>query len=479
MAKLINPISRRKLLATAGLGTSAFVLSDVLGPNFARAEGTDIHELPLLIFCEFSGGWDTMVSLDPRDHSDPKYSDPNNKIQTGYDLVADADTAVAQVLASTGNTGLITPPGSNVSFGPAMEKLAKTHFEDLCVIRGVDMGTLSHAVGRRYFITGKFPRGLAPSGSSLPTWWSSENAGQFPIPNLASRTEAFNEGLDPRATALKIGSYGDLEDVLKPLQPELEPKAKLAQALAEFQYTDHCLDEQIDVTTMTHAHHASFEKSLAFSSGSVWEYFDFKRNPEPDSAMAELYAALEIDPTGPFGALNGPKGQAAVAAQALTNGLSQAVSIELAGGLDTHSDNWAADQASTQRAGWEVLSTLISYLKNTLDVNGKPFWDRTTIFCYSDFARTPKINQRGGRDHFLYSSTLIAGPGIKGNQAIGASNDYNYSAQPVDVETGAPDPDNGVIVRPPDVHATVLESMGLSSTNVSNQSPVLIKAALK
>ena len=166
-------------------------------------------------------------------------------------------------------------------------------------------------------------------------------------------------------------------------------------------------------------------------------------------------------------------------AQALTNGLSQAVSIELAGGLDTHSDNWAADQASTQRAGWEVLSTLISYLKNTLDVNGKPFWDRTTIFCYSDFARTPKINQRGGRDHFLYSSTLIAGPGIKGNQAIGASNDYNYSAQPVDVETGAPDPDNGVIVRPPDVHATVLESMGLSSTNVSNQSPVLIKAALK
>ena len=479
MAHRINPISRRRLLATAGLGTSAFLLSDGFGPSSAHAEEADVDKLPLLIFCEFSGGWDTLLSLDPRDHTDPKYSDPNNKIHTGYDLVAEADDVVAEVLKNTGNSGLITPPGSNVSFGPAMEKLAQAHFEDLCVIRGINMGTLTHSVGKRYFLTGKFPRGLAPSGSSLPTWWSRENAGLFPIPNLASRTEAFNEGLDPRATALRINNHDDLEDVLKPLHPDLEPRAKLAQALAEFQYTDHCLDEQIDVTTLTHAHHASFEKSLAFSSGEMWEHFDFVRNPEPGSTIATLYEALEINPASPFGALTGPKGQAAVAAQALTNGLSQAVSIELASGLDTHSDNWAAVQASTQRDGWEALSNLISYLKNTLDANGEPFWNRTTIFCYADFARTPRINQRGGRDHFLYSASLIAGPGIKGNQAIGANNDYDYNALPVDVETGAPDADNGTVVRPPDVHATVLESMGMSHENVSNQSPVLLKAALK
>lgn len=478
MADTNRPFSRRKLLATAGLGTGAFVLADVLGPNLAGATGVDIHKLPLLIFCEFSGGWDTLLSLDPRDHTDPKYSDPNNKVHTGYDLVADEDDAVASVMASTGNTGLVTPNGSNISFGPAMEKIAHAHYQDLCVVRGVDMGTLTHSVGRRYFLTGKFPRGLAPSGSSLPTWWSNDSSGLFAIPNLASRTEAFNEGLDPRATALRINNYGDLEDILKPLSPELEPRAKLAQALAKFQYTDHCLDEQIDVTTLTHAHHASFEKSLAFSSGEVWEYFDFKNNPDPNSQIAKVYEALEINPAGPVGALNGPKGQAAIAAQALTNGVSQAVSIELANGLDTHSDNWASAQASTQREGWEALSNLITYLKNTLDVNGEPFWNRTTIFCYAEFARTPRINQRGGRDHFLYSASLIAGPGIKGNQVIGANSDYDYSAMPIDVATGAPD-ENGIIVRPPDVHATVLEAMGMSHENVSNQSPVLLTAALK
>src|SRR5215210_6197621 len=47
--------------------------------------------------------------------------------------------------------------------------LVEPHWQDLTIVRGVMMDTLTHEVGRRYFITGKFPRGLAANGSALPT----------------------------------------------------------------------------------------------------------------------------------------------------------------------------------------------------------------------------------------------------------------------------------------------------------------------
>jgi hypothetical protein len=49
----------------------------------------------------------------------------------------------------------------------------------------------------------------------------------------------------------------------------------------------------------------------------------------------------------------------------------------------------------------------------------------------------------------------------------------------MNLDTGAPDDDMGTLVRPPDVHATVLHAAGLPYDNISNQSPKLIKAILK
>jgi len=312
----------------------------------------------------------------------------------------------------------------------------------------------------------------------MSTWWANENPGLFTIPNLVIRTEMYNEGLDPRASGLRIQGYEDLSTVLKPLNPDLEPRAELAKALAEVQYSQGCLEKQLDVTTRVTAHRASFEKALAFGGGSVWEYFNFKRNPAPGSSVANVYEAFGINPGNPFSQLGSSGGRAAIAAQALTNGLTQAVSVGVAGGLDTHGDEWAADQVSRQREGWTAIANFIKYMKNTLDPNGKPYWDRMSIVASSDFARTPRINTRGGRDHFLYSGVLIAGAGIKGNQVVGQTRNIDYHGEPIDHSTGKPD-EMGAHIRPPDVHATLLEGAGLSYKNVSNQSPVLMQTALK
>jgi hypothetical protein len=435
-------------------------------------------ELPLLILCEFNGAWDTLLSLDPRDHTDSRFNKPGGPVYTGYEMVAEEDDEVASLMASN-NTGLVTPNGSNISFGPAIGSLAN-HFEDLCVVRGVDMGTLTHEVGRRYFLTGKFPRGLAASGSSMPTFWVNEHTTTNPVPNLVVRTETYNEGLDPKASGLKITSYQDLSKVLKSLNASLNPNAKASAALAALQSDPSCLDRQLDVGGLSTAYRASFEKALVFSEGTLWQHFNFIRNPPNDSPISAIYQAFGLNPANPNQgqALSGPRGQAAIAAQALTNQVSQAVSIQLARGIDHHDEDWASDHAPALRNGFNALSDLISYLKMTLDSNGKPYWDRTTVIAFSDFARTPNINVRGGRDHHLAAACLVAGQGIKGNQVIGGTTDNTYGSRPVDLKTGAPDDINGTVLRPPDVHRTLLHATGLPYEHISNQDPKLIEAML-
>jgi hypothetical protein len=466
------------MLTSVGLGAGAYVLSGRTEPFAASADAPSADELPLLIYCEFAGAWDTLLCLDPRDNTDSQFNQSDAAIYTGYNMVADEDDDVAQVMANN-NSGLVRPTGSNIAFGPAIGNLA-SHFQDIAVVRGVDMGTLTHEVGRRYFLTGKFPRGLAASGSSLGTFWVNEHAGVTAVPNLVVRAETYNEGLDPRASGLNITDYQDLATVLKSLTPSDEPSAQVAAALAKIQNSSSCLGRQLDVGGKVAAYQASYEKAIVFGEGTLWKYFDFVRNPDPQSDIYKIYQLLGLNPANPNqgGALSGPKGQAAIAAQALTRGVTQAVTIQLATGIDHHDEDWASDHAPALRQGFDALAGLIDYLKQTEDKNGKSYWDRTTVVAVSDFARTPGLNPRGGRDHHLSSACLVAGNGIKGNQVIGSTNDLNYGARPTDLTTGASDDEMGTVLRPPDVHRTILNAVGMPYEHISNQDPVLIPALI-
>ena len=43
------------------------------------------------------------------------------------------------------------------------------------------------------------------------------------------------------------------------------------------------------------------------------------------------------------------------------------------------------------------------------------------LVVWSEFGRTPKINDKAGRDHFPTGSVLMAGGGFKVGQAVGAT----------------------------------------------------------
>jgi uncharacterized protein (DUF1501 family) len=470
-------ITRRKALGALGAAGGALALGDVvLLPGTAAADPDELLQQPLLVFVYFGGGWDTLLGLDPRDHTVFGDGDPGSAIHTALDRIVEPATSA---LLAQHPTGMIRPPGSNVDFGLACGRLVD-HFADLCIVRGVDMGTLTHEVGRRYFVTGKFPRGVLASGSSLSSWVATHRPELAPIPSLVlGGMESYNEGLDPRASGLAVSGYGDLGYVLRPLDPGAQPPPGMEAAIAASQAEDRCLHRQLDAAGIVAAHRAGSDKARVVGGGALWPLFDFVPNPPSESAVARLYQAFAIDPQFPAADLAGPKGRAAVAAQALTSDLCQAVSLRMVPNIDHHFSDWAYFHPLELRAGFDALADLITYLQQTEDPNGVPYWLRTTLVCFSEFARTPRLNAQDGRDHHLCNACLVAGHGIRGNQVIGASGPTTYEVEPFDFDAQEPAPGSASSpIRPADVHATVCEAMGLSHDHISNQEPRLLTAML-
>jgi uncharacterized protein (DUF1501 family) len=87
------------------------------------------------------------------------------------------------------------------------------------------------------------------------------------------------------------------------------------------------------------------------------------------------------------------------------------------GGWDNHGDLW---KAVARNAG-EVDPALAQLIR---DLKSRGMLDSTLVVCMGEFGRTPKVNNKAGRDHYPTAfSALLAGSGIKGGRAIGKTND--------------------------------------------------------
>lgn len=115
-------------------------------------------------------------------------------------------------------------------------------------------------------------------------------------------------------------------------------------------------------------------------------------------------------------------------------------------GWDTHEDNFAAvrDLCGVLDAGWSALMN---------DLADHGLLETTTIVWMGEFGRTPRINERNGRDHFPDAwSAVLAGGGIRGGQVIGATD-----------KAGAEIVDRPVTI--PDLVSTLLLSLGIDPEN--------------
>ena len=463
--------SRRNFLQIVGIAGGVVALRELASHiPAARADGPSGTQLFLLAY--MSGGWDQLLALDPRDNTDPRFSDANARKPGGsgicpaYDLVTEAET---KALLAKNPSGV--QKFGTLTFGPAVPTSLAMHYADLSIVRSLSMDTLTHEVGRRYMITGKFPRGLTASGSSITSLVASQTNGSAPLPNLSVNMESYAENLPSFAAATNVASAADMAGIFKPFGKPLSQSS--GDAIEAFQASDdtcaqHELDQSGDVTTFRAM--TAKARSLVNTDASLFQF----NLAAPSPAVKALFDAMGIATQAD---LVGPKGRAAVAAQALATGYSTAVSVELSNGLDDHTD-WDTDHAPNLRTGLDALGRLISVLKATPHKEGGSVWSKTTLLLFSDFARTPLLNVRTGRDHHLASSALVAGPKIAGNRVIGATSDLLMGVQKVDFASGKVDA-GGAPIRPADLHATLLTSMGIDLAPIANQNPVVVKALLK
>jgi len=112
------------------------------------------------------------------------------------------------------------------------------------------------------------------------------------------------------------------------------------------------------------------------------------------------------------------------------------------GGFDNHGNIFEA-----MRNHGTTMDPALASLVSDLKANG--LLKKTLVVVLSEFGRTPRINDGGGRDHWARCfSAFMAGGGIKGGTIVGASDPdgMNPAERPV---------------KPYDLHATICHALGI------------------
>ena len=303
------------------------------------------------------------------------------------------------------------------------------------ILRGVSHTLAAHDLGSVYLLTGNRPiaslryptygsvvaRELE-SPSHLPTFVAIPNQGNYPTgfmgpefgPFETGRAPAVGKTMEVRGLALRNGVT--LQDV--------DRRQNLVQrydkAFGDFAKEDKLLAGMDEFGQKAYQMMRS-EKSR--------EAFDLRKEPE---SVTRLFGQDQFS-------------QSCLLATRLVQSGVRFVTVTH-GGWDTHQNNWATlkDKLCPQ------LDAGLSGLFLALAAKG--LLDSTSVFVSGEFGRTPKINQRGGRDHYPRAMfCLLAGGGIKGGQVLGES------------DTKGEGPKDKAIT-PDDVAATFYHTLGIDHT---------------
>jgi hypothetical protein len=141
-------------------------------------------------------------------------------------------------------------------------------------------------------------------------------------------------------------------------------------------------------------------------------------------------------------------GRSALMARRLVEAGVSAVELTL-GGWDTHTANF---NALATRQLPPLDAAIGSFVTDLVD---RGMWKNTVLVWMGEFARTPRINQNAGRDHWARCwSIMVGGGAIKGGQAYGATDEDGMAVKDNPVKIG-------------DVFATIYRGLGIDpSTQV-------------
>lgn len=439
------PISRRRMLASAGTGLGMLglhaLMADDSGASIASPLAPKSPHFPAkakrIIHIYLNGGPSQVDTFDPKPMlakydgkplpSDSKFS---TERQTG------AAMASPFKFAKYGQSGI-----------EVSEIFAKTaqHVDDMCFIRSMHANTPNHEQSMRLMNCGDERLSRPSMGSWVTYGLGSENANLpgfiamcpgLPVADVSNWRSAFLPGvyqgthLDTRKT--KIDEL--IENITNPAvtRPDQRRQIDLLQRLNRFHQSARSGEPELEARIQ------AFELAYRMQMEAT-DAFDIQREPKH---VREAYGDTV-------------HGRQLLMARRL---IERGVRIVQVYHGDVQPWDSHNDIAKSHRNLANECDGPIAALLNDLKQRG--LFEDTLVICGGEFGRTPAVElvngkSGGGRDHNHWGFTVwLAGGGVKGGTVVGATDDFGFRAV-----------ENPVHVH--DLHATIMHLMGFDHTKLT------------
>jgi hypothetical protein len=449
-SRQLGLLNRRQALARLGGGFGGLALAALLGSRAPVTAATtttgrktfDVASRPshfpakarAVIQLFMHGGPSHLDLLDPK----PILAEYNGKAPPRD--MAGPDKITGKLLQSPFR---FDPYGkSGIEFSETLPNIGQ-HADDIAVIRSMVTGHRNHEQALWMMHTGLIVAGRPTVGAWVAYGLGTENQNLpayvvLPDPRGVplNGTQNWSSGwLPPVYQGTPFRSEGVPILNLKPKQPRpIEVEAGRWKLLADLNaghLARHPDELELD------ARIASFELAARMQL----------------SATDALDVAREKPETQTLYGLDNPKsrpyGMRCLMARRLVERGVRFVQVFMSGApWDTHTN-----AAATIRSNCEQTDLPIAGLLT--DLKDRGLLDSTLVFWGGEFGRTPGGQGRDGRDHHPFGfSVWLAGGGVKGGQAYGATDEFGFRAV-VDPCTTA------------DLHATMLHLLGLDYKRLS------------
>ena len=440
-----HAVSRRAAIARLGAGFGSVALAALLdGARPATAEESTLDLLPkpphrpakatAVIQLFMHGGPSHVDLLDPK----PLLAKYDGQPPPGQ--VVDDEKLTGNLLKSP--FAFARHGQSGLEFSETLPHIA-AHADEIAVVRSMFTEHRNHEQACWMMHTGLITSGrpsigawvaygLGSESQDLPAYVVLPDSGGLPVdgirnwssgwmPPLFQGTALRSEGMPllnlrpktPRAADVEAGRLGLLADL---------NAAHKARHPGELE-----LDARI----------ASFELAARMQL-SATDALDIER----ESAATHTLYGLDRPETRAYGI------RCLLARRLVERGV-RFVQLFMAGQpWDTHTNNAAGTRNCCLQTDQPVAALLT-------DLKRRGLLESTLVQWGGEFGRTPAAQGADGRDHHPYGfSVWLAGAGIKGGQAYGATDDFGYRAVADRTRTA-------------DLHATILHLLGLDHRRLS------------
>lgn len=442
--ELLAALSRRDLFSRTAAGFAGMAVSSLLTQNMVRAESTSTLREPhfppkakAVIQLFQHGGPSHMDLLDPKPELNARNGQPMPKYFT--DLVK---------ISSHGN--LLGSPFKFQKYGQSgieySELIPHTAScaDDIAVIRSMYSEHNNHEQALWHIHTGRIVSGrptigawasyaLGSENQNLPAYVVLRNDSSLPTDGTRNWSSGF---LPPKYQGVHFRHSGTPVLYLQPSTPITDKTQQLRRDLLYKLNTEH--RELVPrLAPELEARIASYELAgrMQLSAGAALNL------AEETKETQELYGVGQPN-TDSYAK------RCLIARRLVERGVRY-VQIFVEGQIwDTHSKN----AENTKKCCEQTDKPVAALLK---DLKQRGLLNNVLVMWGGEFGRTPVSQSGDGRDHHKQGFSMwLAGGGIKGGQAYGATDELGYHAV-----------ENRVMVA--DLHATVLHQLGLDHKRVT------------